>query len=132
MQPFARSMGLEGISLSLPRPPKTNLLRCDLSHDEPFAANPNPTAPRFRQSPVYSLYEADVIDLEGHKSNFLEVVAPKLEKHGIKYRVGGGTPKALTAEPLKNHAGQTCKHRITTSCSCTALNFSHSRARLPE
>jgi uncharacterized protein (DUF1330 family) len=95
-------MGFGGVSLSLPRPPKTNLLRYDLSHDEPFAANPNPTAPRFRQSPVYSLHEADVIDPEGYKSNFLKVVAPKLEKHSIKYRVRGGAPKALVAEPPKN------------------------------
>jgi hypothetical protein len=36
---------------------------------------------------VYSVYEANVIDPEGYKNNFLKVVAPKLEKHGIKYLV---------------------------------------------
>ena len=32
----------------------------------------------------------------------MKVVAPKLEKHGIKYLVRGGAPKALIGEPPKN------------------------------
>jgi uncharacterized protein (DUF1330 family) len=51
---------------------------------------------------VYTVYEANVIDPEGYKNNFLKVVAPKLEKHGIKYLVRGGAPKALMGEPPKN------------------------------
>ena len=34
--------------------------------------------------------------------NFLKVIAPKLEQHGIKYLVRGGGPKALVGEPPKN------------------------------
>ena len=51
---------------------------------------------------VYTVYEANVIDPEGYKNNFLKVVGPKLEKHGIKYLVRGGAPKALIGEPPKD------------------------------
>jgi uncharacterized protein (DUF1330 family) len=65
----------------------------------------NPTQPlraAADRSTVYTVYEANVIDPEGYKNNFLKVVAPKLEKHGIKYLVRGGAPKALMGEPPKN------------------------------
>jgi uncharacterized protein (DUF1330 family) len=52
--------------------------------------------------PVYTVYEANVTDPEGYKNNFLKVVGPKLEKHGIKYLVRGGPPKGLMGEPPKN------------------------------
>jgi uncharacterized protein (DUF1330 family) len=52
--------------------------------------------------PVYTVYEANVLDPEGYKNNFLKVVSPKLEKYGIKYLVRGGTPKTLMGEPPKN------------------------------
>ena len=39
---------------------------------------------------------------EGYKNNLLKVVAPKLEKHGIRYLVRGSAPKALMGEPPKN------------------------------
>ena len=49
-----------------------------------------------------TVYEANVIDPEGYKNNFLKVVGPKLEKHGIKYLVRGSAPTALMGEPPKN------------------------------
>src|SRR5262249_21768363 len=51
---------------------------------------------------VYTVYEANVTDPEGYKNNFLKVVGPKLEKHGIRYLVRGGAPKGLMGEPPKN------------------------------
>jgi len=45
---------------------------------------------------------ANVIDPESYKNNSLKVVGPKLEKHGIKYLVRGGAPKALIGEPPKD------------------------------
>jgi uncharacterized protein (DUF1330 family) len=53
-------------------------------------------------SPRCTVYEANVIDPEGYKNNFLKVVGPKLEKHGIKYLVRGSAPTALMGEPPKN------------------------------
>jgi uncharacterized protein (DUF1330 family) len=67
-----------------------------------FAANPTQPLRAADHPSVYSVYEANVIDPEGYKNNFLKVVAPKLEKHGIKYLVRGGAPKALMGEPPKN------------------------------
>ncbi len=34
---------------------------------------------------VYTVFEASVTDQDGYKNNFLKVVVPKLEQHGIKY-----------------------------------------------
>ena len=68
-----------------------------------IAANPTqPLSAAADRSTVYTVYEANVTDPEGYKNNFLKVVAPKLEKHGIKYLVRGGAPKALMGEPPKN------------------------------
>ena len=50
-----------------------------------IAANPTQPLRADRRSAVYTVYEANVTDPEGYKNNFLKVVAPKLEKHGIKY-----------------------------------------------
>ena len=58
-----------------------------------FAANPTQPLRAADRPPVYSVYEANVIDPEGYKSNFLKVVAPKLERHGIKYLVRGKEPR---------------------------------------
>ena len=66
------------------------------------AANPTQALRATDRSTVYTVYEANVTDPEGYKNNFLKVVAPKLEKHGIKYLVRGGAPKALMGEPPKN------------------------------
>ena len=59
-------------------------------------------APRCRPFAGLADYEANVTDPEGCKNNFLKVVGPKLEKHGIKYLVRGGAPKGLMGEPPKN------------------------------
>jgi uncharacterized protein (DUF1330 family) len=67
-----------------------------------IAANPTQPLRAADRSTVYTVYEANVTDPEGYKNNFLKVVAPKLEKHGIKYLVRGGAPKALMGEPPKN------------------------------
>jgi hypothetical protein len=50
-----------------------------------IAANPTQALQATDRSTVYTIYEANVTDPEGYKNNFLKVVAPKLEKHGIKY-----------------------------------------------
>ena len=67
-----------------------------------IAANPTQPLRAADRSTVYAVYEANGTDPEGYKNNFLKVVAPKLEKHGIKYLVRGGAPKALMGEPPKN------------------------------
>ena len=66
-----------------------------------IAANPTQALRATDRSTVYTVYEANVTDPEGYKNNFLKVVAPKLEKHGIKYLVRGGAPKALMSMPPK-------------------------------
>jgi uncharacterized protein (DUF1330 family) len=55
-----------------------------------------------RHLAAITVYEANVTDPEGYKNNFLKAVEPKLEKHGIRYLVRGGAPKALMGEPPKN------------------------------
>jgi len=68
-----------------------------------MAANPiQPLRAAADRLAVYTVYEANVIDPEGYKNNFLKVVAPKLEKHGIQYVTRGGAPKGLVGEPPKN------------------------------
>ena len=41
-------------------------------------------------APVYTIYEANVTDPDGYKSQFLSLVGPKLEKHGNKFLARGG------------------------------------------
>jgi uncharacterized protein (DUF1330 family) len=67
-----------------------------------IAANPTQPLRAADNLAVYTVYEANVTDPEGYKNNFLKVVAPKLEKHGIKYLTRGGALKALIGEPPKN------------------------------
>ena len=67
-----------------------------------IAANPTKPLRAADRLAVYTVYEANVTDPEGYKNNFLKVVAPKLEKHGIRYLVRGSAPKALMGEPPKN------------------------------
>jgi uncharacterized protein (DUF1330 family) len=67
-----------------------------------IAASPTQPLRAADHLPVYTVYEANVTDPVGYKNNFLKAVAPKLEKHGIKYLVRGGAPKALMGEPPKN------------------------------
>jgi uncharacterized protein (DUF1330 family) len=67
-----------------------------------IAANPTQPLRASDRLAVYTVYEANVTDPEGYKNSFLKVVAPKLEKHGIKYLVRGGAPKALIGEPPTN------------------------------
>jgi uncharacterized protein (DUF1330 family) len=54
------------------------------------------------KGPVYGIYEANVTDAEGYKSKFLSLVAPKLEKHGIKYLARGGETKSFIGAPAEN------------------------------
>ena len=67
-----------------------------------IAANPTKPLRAADRLAVYTVYEANVTNPEGYKNNFLKVVAPKLEKHGIRYLVRGSAPKALMGEPPKN------------------------------
>jgi len=60
-----------------------------------IAANPTKPLRAADRLAVYTVYEANVTNPEGYKNNFLKVVAPKLEKHGIRYLVRGSAPKAL-------------------------------------
>jgi hypothetical protein len=66
-----------------------------------IAASPTQPLRAADHLPVYTVYEANVTDTEGYKNNFLKVIAPKLEQHGIKYLVRGGAPKALVGETPK-------------------------------
>ena len=69
-----------------------------------IAASPTQPLRAADHLPVYTVYEANVTDPEGYKNNFLKVIAPKLEQHGIKYLVRGGGPKALVGEPSEEPA----------------------------
>jgi len=53
-------------------------------------------------APVYTVYEANVTDPIGYKNEFLKVVVPKLEQHGVKYLARGGVTKSLFGDPPKN------------------------------
>jgi uncharacterized protein (DUF1330 family) len=64
----------------------------------------NPAQPlRAAGSPVvYTVYEANVTDREGYKNNFLKLVVPKLEQHGIKYLSRAGATRSFMGDAPKN------------------------------
>ena len=64
----------------------------------------NPTQPlRAAGSPViYIVYEANVTDPIGYKNNFLKVVMPKLEQHGIQYLIRGLPTRSFMGDAPKN------------------------------
>jgi uncharacterized protein (DUF1330 family) len=53
-------------------------------------------------APVYTIYEANVTDPDGYKSQFLSLVGPKLEKHGNKFLARGGKTQSLIGDEAKN------------------------------
>jgi uncharacterized protein (DUF1330 family) len=57
---------------------------------------------RAANTPVYSIYEANVTDPENYKSQFLSIIGPKLEKHGVKFLARGGKTQSLIGEEAKN------------------------------
>lgn len=67
-----------------------------------LAANPAPPLRAAGSAPVYTVYEANVTDPAGYKNEFLKVVVPKLEQHGVKYLARGGVAKSLIGDPPKN------------------------------
>jgi uncharacterized protein (DUF1330 family) len=67
-----------------------------------IAANPTQPLRAAGSPPVYTVYEANVTDPEGYKNNFLKVVVPKLEQHGISYLTRGGATKSFMGDAPKN------------------------------
>lgn len=52
--------------------------------------------------PAYVVYEANVTNPDGYKNDFLKVIAPKLEKHGVKFLARGGMTKQYIGSPPEN------------------------------
>jgi uncharacterized protein (DUF1330 family) len=53
-------------------------------------------------TPVYAVYEANVTDRDGYMNDFLKVLAPKLEKHHVKFLARGGKTQSLIGDEPKN------------------------------
>ena len=67
-----------------------------------IAANPTQPLRAAGSPPIYTVYEANVTDPIGYKNNFLKVVAPKLEQHGIKYLTRGLPARSFVGDAPKN------------------------------
>lgn len=53
-------------------------------------------------TPVYEVYEVNVTDPDGYKNDFLKLLSPIIEKHGLKFLARGGKTETLIGEPVKN------------------------------
>jgi uncharacterized protein (DUF1330 family) len=67
-----------------------------------IAANPTQPLRAAGSAPIYTVYEANVTDPAGYKNEFLKVVVPKLERHGVKYLARGGMAKSIIGDSSKN------------------------------